>query len=242
KRARTGEEMDENDEYIELPEVPHTPVITPAFSSKKGKGKIRKYKLRPARIEDLTKLDIVNYIRNLPFGLTIGQASAQYPKYRYAVRKSVQRRREANYVGEDSQTTTAARCDIYINNERLSAVVDSGAATSIMTKTLMDKLGYKINEPSKLTIVTANRSRIRYTRENQESSESSESSSSDEYESEDDLEEASIYYSETSSSDIEDLEYHPWRDYTSPPSPELEEELTSDEESEEELTSDEESE
>ena len=109
----------------------------------------------------MTELDIINYIRNLPSGLTIGQASAQYPKYRSAVRKSVQRRREANYIGEDSQTTTTARCDIYINNERLFAVVDSGAATSIMTKKLMDKLGYKINEPSKLTIVTANGSQIR---------------------------------------------------------------------------------
>src|SRR5437764_1154422 len=274
------------------------PPITCYKCGKKGKGKLRKYKLRPAPIEDLTELDIVNYIKNLPSGLTIGQASAQYPKYRSAVRKSVQRKREANYIGEDSQTTTAARCDIYINNERLSAVVDSGAATSIMTKKLMDKLGYKINEPSKLTIVTANGSRIRslgkinriplelegefipttfqvldsvddtlilgndwlrkvqavlnwkkgtltihdsdaplttqirYTRENQKSSDSSESSSSDEYESENDLEEASIYYSETSFSDIEDLEYNPWRDYTPPPSPELEEELTSDEKSE----------
>ena len=68
--------MDENDEYIELPEIPNTPVITSAASSKKGKGKPRKYKLRPAPIEDLTELDIVNYIRNLPSGLTIGQASA----------------------------------------------------------------------------------------------------------------------------------------------------------------------
>ena len=299
KRVRTGEEMDENDDYIELPEAPITPLIPPASNTKKGKGRARKFKLRPAPIEDLTELDIVNYIRNLPSGLTIGQASAQYPKYRSAVRKSVQRRREANYIGEDSQTTTAARCDIYINNEKLSAVVDSGAATSIMTKKLMDKLGYKINEPSKLTIVTANGSRIRslgkinrvpleledefipttfqvldsvddtlilgndwlqkvqavlnwkkgtltihganaplitpirYTRENQESSDSSEISSSDEYESEDDLEEATIYYSETSSSDIEDLEYNPWRNYTPPLSPEPEMELTSDEESEE---------
>ena len=74
---------------------------------------------------------------------------------------------------------------------------------------------------------------IRYTRENQESSDSSKNSSSDEYESENDLEEATIYYSETSSSDIEELEYNPWRDYTSPLSPEPEIELTSDEKSEE---------
>src|SRR5207248_3261756 len=44
KRARTGEEIDENDEYIELPEVLNTPVITPAASSKKGKSKPRKDK------------------------------------------------------------------------------------------------------------------------------------------------------------------------------------------------------
>src|SRR3954453_13453644 len=75
---------------------------------------------------------------------------------------------------------------------------------------------------------------IRYTRKNQELSDSSESSSSDEYESEDDLEEATIYYSETSSSDIEDLKYNSWRNYTSPLFPEPEIELTSDEESEEE--------
>src|SRR4051794_280609 len=153
--------MNENDDYFELPEVLITPVITPASSTKKGKGKARKFKLRSAPIEDLTELNIVNYIRNLPFGLIIGQASAQYPKYRSAVKKSVQRKREANYVKEDSQTTIATRCDIYINNERLSAVINSEAATSIMTKKLMDKLGYKINELSKLTIITANGSRIR---------------------------------------------------------------------------------
>src|SRR3989440_8772268 len=96
KRVRTEEEMDENDDYIELSEVPTTPIITPASNTKKGKGKARKFKLRPTPIEDLTKLDIVNYIRNLPSGLTISQASAQYPKYRSAVRKSVQRRREVN--------------------------------------------------------------------------------------------------------------------------------------------------
>ena len=158
KRVRTGEEMDENDDYMELPSQP---TITPVASSKKGKSKARKYKLKPAPIEDLTELDIANYIQSLPSGLTIGQASAQFPRYRSAVRKSVQRKREANYVGGDAKVTTAARCDIYINDEKLSAVIDSGAATSIITKKLMDKLGYKVDEPSKLVIVTADGSRIR---------------------------------------------------------------------------------
>src|SRR5439155_17760944 len=60
KRVQTGEEMDENNDYIKLPEVSTTLVITPASSTKKGKGKARKFKLRSAPIEDLTKLNIVN--------------------------------------------------------------------------------------------------------------------------------------------------------------------------------------
>src|SRR2546423_10796359 len=54
KRVQTGEEMNENDDYIKLPEVLTTPVITSASSTKKGKGKARKFKLRLTPIEDLT--------------------------------------------------------------------------------------------------------------------------------------------------------------------------------------------
>lgn len=160
KRVRTGEEMDENDEYIPLPEIPNIPLINTA-SKKKGSKSTRKYKMTPAPIEDLTELDIANYIRSLPSGLSIGQAAAQFPKYRSAVKKSVQRKREANYIGNDNTATTAARCDVYINDEKLPAVIDSGAATSIMTKKLMKKLGYTIDQPSNLVIVTANGNRVR---------------------------------------------------------------------------------
>ena len=64
--------MNENNDYIELPEV-LTPVITPASSTKKEKGKTRKFKLRSVPIEDLTELDIVNYIRNLPLDLPLAK-------------------------------------------------------------------------------------------------------------------------------------------------------------------------
>ena len=116
-------------------------------------------------------------------------------------------------------------------------VLDSVDDTLILGNDWLQKVQAVLNwKKGTLTIHGANApltTPIRYTRENQESSDSSENSSSDEYESEDDLKEATIYYSETSSSDIKDLEYNPWRDYTSPLSPEPEIELTSDEESEE---------
>ena len=116
-------------------------------------------------------------------------------------------------------------------------VLDSVDDTLILGNDWLRKVQAVLNwKKGTLTIHDANAPLtipIRYTRENQESSDSSKNSSSDEYKSEDDLEEATIYYSETFSSDIEDLEYNPWRDYTSLLSPESEIELTSDEESEE---------
>ena len=117
-------------------------------------------------------------------------------------------------------------------------VLDSVDDTLILGNNWLRKVQAVLNwKKGTLTIHGANApltTPIRYTRENQESSDSSENSSSDEYESENDLKEATIYYSETSSSDIEELEYNPWRDYTSPLSPKPEIELTSDEESKEE--------
>jgi hypothetical protein len=48
-----------------------------------------------------------------------------------------------------------------IGRKAQTAIIDSGAATSIITKTLLDRLGYEINRPSKLIVVTANGSRTR---------------------------------------------------------------------------------
>src|SRR5205814_2938042 len=41
------------------------------------------------------------------------------------------------------------------------AIVDSGAATSILTKTLLDRLEYNVDKPSKLVVVTANGARTK---------------------------------------------------------------------------------
>ena len=43
----------------------------------------------------------------------------------------------------------------------VTAVVDSGATTSIITRPLLKELGYQISDPSNMVIVTANGSRVR---------------------------------------------------------------------------------
>ena len=65
--------------------------------------------------------------------------------------------KEANYVESDEdEFTTAAKCSLRITNQVVSAIVDSGVATSIITHKLLKRLGYNITRPSRLIVVTAN--------------------------------------------------------------------------------------
>ena len=72
KRVRTGNEIDKGD-YKETYIIP-APVNaeTPA----PAKNRRTRRKMKPAPIENVTEFDISSYIKDLPDGLTIGQASA----------------------------------------------------------------------------------------------------------------------------------------------------------------------
>ena len=160
EEAETTEE--ETEEEREIPK-----------KTKKGKTvsmntpkKVRS-KLQPAPIEQVTEFDVAKYISNLPAGLSVGQAAHLIPKYRSGLAASVRRTRnknkeaDTNYVDANEHKTTAMKCEILVGREAVTAVVDSGAATSIITKSLMKKLNYSPNKPSKLVIVTANGARIK---------------------------------------------------------------------------------
>jgi hypothetical protein len=154
KRVRNDDEMMTDDEYIPPPEMPEEVVNPPKI---KEKRKPRKSHMKPAPIEEVTEFNIAQYIKDLPCGLSIGQATSQIPKYRSAMLQSVRRKREVNYASSDeSPQTTAARCIMKIDGQPVSVVIDSGAAASIITKQLMKKLGYEIDRSSKLVIVAVN--------------------------------------------------------------------------------------
>ena len=53
------------------------------------------------------------------------------------------------------------RCHIRIKGNPVVAILDSGAAVSIITAKLMRKLGLQIQKPSKTIVVTANRTRTK---------------------------------------------------------------------------------
>jgi hypothetical protein len=94
------------------------------------------------------------------------------PKYAAGLRKTLQRKREPivqqtqpakttyaeTYYSE--VTATAAKGRVVANGIPVTCILDSRAATSLITKSLMKALDLKISRPSKLVIVTANGSKV----------------------------------------------------------------------------------
>ena len=124
--------------------------------------------MTPASIESIEEFHVADYIKDLPCGLTIGQAARLVPGYRSQLRNATTRHynkeeKETNLINsdEDDENTTAAKINIRINGKALSAVVDSGAATNIITSALQKRLKLGIDKPSKMVMVTANGTRIK---------------------------------------------------------------------------------
>src|SRR5215216_3674649 len=113
--------------------------------------------------EPSDKFDVAEYVSNLPSGWTIGQAVKQSPKYRSELIQGLEER-EAHYVKQTRQedlVPTAARCDMYLNDQPITVIINTEAATNIISKKLIKKYDYKIDQPSNLIIVIANGSRVR---------------------------------------------------------------------------------
>jgi gag-polyprotein putative aspartyl protease/Zinc knuckle len=129
-------------------------------------GPARKSRMNPAPIESLTEFNVANYFQNLSSGLTVGQAAHLLPKYRagmqQAVRRSYAKEKEANLAESDEdESTTAAKVTLRIKGKAQTGIIDSGAATSIITKSLLDRLRYSVDRSSKLVVVTANGARTK---------------------------------------------------------------------------------
>ena len=58
-----------------------------------------KFTMKPSPIEEVTEFHIEQYIKDLPCGMSIGQAAKAVPTYRRGLQKML---REANYIGQEN--------------------------------------------------------------------------------------------------------------------------------------------
>lgn len=125
--------------------------------------KVRR-KREPSVIDSLDPYDVADDILALPATATIGQM-LQYPNQRRNLAKLLRRPAampETHHVRPASTCrTTAAKCYAKIEGKPIIAVLDSGAAVSIITKKLLDRLQMRIEEKSTTTVITANGTRER---------------------------------------------------------------------------------
>jgi hypothetical protein len=85
----------------------------------------------------------------------------KYPDQKRNLTKILKRpmqQKETNHV-ESNEKTTAAKCHVRIKRNSVTAVLDSGAAVSIITNSLRKKLDLSIDRASNVVVITANGTR-----------------------------------------------------------------------------------
>jgi len=107
----------------------------------------------------------MNDLIMLPVYITIRQL-IKYPDVKKVILKVYQRfviKNSIVSIAENlhAKKMTVVQYHIEIKLNFVKAIVDTGAAISIMTKPLMKKLGLKIDSSSKIIIVIANRKKER---------------------------------------------------------------------------------
>ncbi|CAG8752705.1 742_t:CDS:2, partial [Cetraspora pellucida] len=121
-------------------------------------------KRRPSIINKVELYNVANDILEIRANATVGQL-LQYSNQRRNLAKIIRRPpnlKEANLVDSQlKQCTTAVKCYMYIGDEPVVAILDTGAAVSIITKRLADHLELRINEESKTVVVIATGARER---------------------------------------------------------------------------------
>jgi hypothetical protein len=143
----------------------HFTVNCPTLSEKE-KERMRKARERNKdRKEKVFPFDIEKHIRNSPCGLSVEQAIEMVPGFKKEFNSKVKFRKNlenVNFVetSEESKfTPMTGRAEI--EDIEIDAIIDTGAAISIITKGLMKELGYKIDKASDTVLVTADGNKSR---------------------------------------------------------------------------------
>ncbi|GBC18044.2 hypothetical protein GLOIN_2v1843776 [Rhizophagus irregularis DAOM 181602=DAOM 197198] len=147
----------------EVIETTATPAVPP-------KRTVKRTPRMPSIIEQMPPYRISYDILNMPSSAKIGQLlkyNDQKKDFARILRRPP-KTQETNYVDRisdseegDTRDTTAVKCAVRIKGDPVYAILDSGAAVCVITKSLARKLRLEITKPSNTIVVTADGTRNR---------------------------------------------------------------------------------
>ncbi|GBC48416.2 retroviral aspartyl protease family protein [Rhizophagus irregularis DAOM 181602=DAOM 197198] len=147
----------------EVIETTATPAVPP-------KRTVKRTPRMPSIIEQMPPYRISDDILNMPSSAKIGQLlkyNDQKKDFARILRRPP-KTQETNYVDRisdseegDTRDTTAVKCAVRIKGDPVYAILDSGAAVCVITKSLARKLRLEITKPSNTIVVTADGTRNR---------------------------------------------------------------------------------
>ncbi|GBC24699.2 retroviral aspartyl protease family protein [Rhizophagus irregularis DAOM 181602=DAOM 197198] len=148
------------DEVIETTATPAVPL----------KRTVKRTPRMPSIIEQMPPYRISDDILNMPSSAKIGQLlkyNDQKKDFARILRRPP-KTQKTNYVDRisdseegDTRDTTAVKCAVRIKGDPVYAILDSGAAVCVITKSLARKLRLEITKPSNTIVVTADGTRNR---------------------------------------------------------------------------------
>lgn len=145
--------------------VGHFTVNCPTLSPKEKEKALKAKEKNREKKEKIFPIDLEEHIRNLPCGINVEQAFEMIPGYKRKfnkVFKVVKKGKKVNFMEIPKKSKfTSMRSKAEIEDVKVDAVIDTGAAISAMTRTLIEELGYKIDKPSNVVIVTADGKKTR---------------------------------------------------------------------------------
>ena len=139
--------------------VPDCSTLTEKEKEQYNEERQKNRERRKEKSEKLVKFEEEFDILNSPCGLTINQVMRYIPAYREHVKRVFRKGKQekVNFISTtEKERSSVMRCNAGIEGEIVEAIIDSGAEITAISRRLMERIGYEIEEPSKIIIKSAN--------------------------------------------------------------------------------------
>src|SRR2546423_7949457 len=140
--------------------VPDCPTLTEGEKKWYGEERQQNKEKRKEKLKKYVGFEEEFDIMSLPCRLTVSQAMKFIPEYRKHVKRVFRKGKQGeniNYIkSSEGKRSSVMRCNAGMEGKVVKAIIDSGAEITAMSRGLMEKLGYEIEEPSNIIIKLAN--------------------------------------------------------------------------------------